>query len=258
MRFRPVRRIGRALLPAVATALLGALFACAPSAQENATPHAALAVSDTGDVGYAWHGLAFVARAPGYVPVVMPAPADVTSVAWRGGVAWLAAPSAGLVFSATGAPQTLTLPGQPSLLTASLIIESDGSIYDYTGARMTRLPGGASEAQGLKDGSACVLVGSTLYRVTGSSFAALERLDGGHVYSDGTTCSLAGVRMALTPSGEVSLHGNVLVGPSVRETLDPGDKLVATGGGRVAVLDIETGRLRVLDSASLKMWEAGS
>ncbi|HEX2863610.1 MAG TPA: hypothetical protein VHN99_03510 [Deinococcales bacterium] len=241
-----------------AARLAGTLAACVPAAQEAATPAASLAVSPTGDVAYAWHGQAFVARQPGYVPAVVPTPADVTSVAWRDGTAWLAVPSAGLVVAATGTPTTLTLPGQPALLTPGVILEADGTVYDYAGTRLTRLPGRASEATDLADGTTCALLGSTLYRIKAGAFTAADRLDGGHVYSDGTTCTLAATRTAATPEGPVSLRGNVLVGPHGEEPLDPGEKLMASGGGRVAVLDTETGRLRVLDPASLKFWEAGS
>ena len=94
----------------------------------------------------------------------LPSPTSASSAAWREGNWWLALPGAGLLYKATGVPQTISVTGSPALLTSRFAFTSGGEVLDYSGAfvgRVGALPSATLETTG----TTFALVGRVIYAI---------------------------------------------------------------------------------------------
>ena len=94
----------------------------------------------------------------------LPSPTSASSAAWREGNWWLALPGAGLLYKATGVPQTISVTGSPALLTGRLAFTTAGEVFDYSGAfvgRVGALPSATLETTG----TTFALVGRVIYAI---------------------------------------------------------------------------------------------
>ena len=64
----------------------------------------------------------------------LPSPTSASSAAWVDGNWWLALPGAGLIYKATGVPQSISVTGSPALLTSRFAFTTSGEVLDFSGA----------------------------------------------------------------------------------------------------------------------------
>ena len=94
----------------------------------------------------------------------LPSPTSASSAAWREGNWWLALPGAGLIYKATGVPQSVSVTGSPALLTSRFAFTTAGEVLDYSGAmvgRVSALPSATLETSG----TTFALVGRVVYAI---------------------------------------------------------------------------------------------
>ncbi len=146
------------------------LSACAPasSPSSNATPSnsssiTALAVNPSG---------ALVCIAGGRAHKLenlktwsaLPSPTSASSAAWNDGNWWLALPGAGLIYKATGVPQSVSVTGSPALLTNRFAFTTAGEVLDYNGSSVGRV-GALPSATLETSGTTFALVGRVVYAI---------------------------------------------------------------------------------------------
>ena len=94
----------------------------------------------------------------------LPSPTSASSAAWREGHWWLALPGAGLVYKATGVPQSVSVTGSPALLTSRFAFTTAGEVLDYSGATVGRV-GALPSATLETTGTTFALVGRVIYAI---------------------------------------------------------------------------------------------
>ena len=94
----------------------------------------------------------------------LPSPTSASSAAWREGNWWLALPGAGLIYKATGVPQSISVIGSPALLTSRFAFTTSGEVLDFSGASVGRV--GALPSVTLETtGTTFALVGRVVYAI---------------------------------------------------------------------------------------------
>ncbi len=94
----------------------------------------------------------------------LPSPTSASSAAWRDGNWWLALPGAGLMYKATGVPQSVSVTGSPALLTSRFAFTTAGEVLDYSGSRVGQL-GALPSATVETSGTTFALVGRVVYAI---------------------------------------------------------------------------------------------
>ena len=149
-----------------ASLCLALLSACAPTSSPSSSPTAsitALAVNLSG-------ALVCIAGGRAYsldnlkTWSALPSPTSPSSAAWREGNWWLALPGAGLVYKATGVPQSISVTGSPALLTSRFAFTLGGEVLDYSGATIGRV-GALPSATLETTGTTFALVGRVVYAI---------------------------------------------------------------------------------------------
>ncbi|WP_241191186.1 hypothetical protein [Deinococcus psychrotolerans] len=236
-------------IPFLAAPFLAALTACAP-AQTHRQPSAPLPFqADFSDVGVAWvsGGQAFVARAPSLRAQLAPLPAPAVAAAWVGNVAWGALPSAGLIVTLDGPPETRVV-GRVAKLSQQRIYLQDGTALNYSGGAASGVLGTPSAVLTGGDGEDYALVGGNLYR-PGSPASLLSPTRMGidapaYLYRlPGRGVAVSGLPSVQTGQGLYRLTGSAL------ERLGSGDQPVASvphGPGLIGAVD---GRIVTLSAA---------
>ena len=94
----------------------------------------------------------------------LPSPTSASSAAWRDGNWWLALPGAGLIYKATGVPQSVSVTGSPALLTSRFAFTLSGEVLDYSGSTIGRV-GALPSATLETSGTTFALVGRVVYAI---------------------------------------------------------------------------------------------
>ena len=94
----------------------------------------------------------------------LPSPTSASSAAWRDGNWWLALPGAGLIYKATGVPQSVSVTGSPALLTSRFAFTLSGEVLDYSGSSIGRV-GALPSATLETSGTTFALVGRVVYAI---------------------------------------------------------------------------------------------
>jgi hypothetical protein len=168
------------------------------------------------------------------------APVAASSVAWRGTDWWLALPATGLVYKATGVPQSVSFEAAPTVLSARVTFTSNGEVYDLGARRLGRLPRVPSVVLDVDDATFALSEGAVYAITTGVArrqavnepASLLEAVGGAEVLpglaarAQGFTYTVSGIDLVATNSA-----GAI----AARVTLSGAPTRLVAGGSRVAV-----------------------
>lgn len=165
-------RRGEARLTFSTSLCLALLSACAPASSPTSvtslsSPAAsitALAVNPSGALVCIAGGRAFKLENL-KTWSALPSPTSASSAAWIDGNWWLALPGAGLIYKATGVPQSVSVSGSPALLTSRFAFTTAGEVLDYSGATVGRV-GALPSATLETTGTTFALVGRVVYAIS--------------------------------------------------------------------------------------------
>lgn len=165
-------RRGEARLAFSTSLCLALLSACAPASSPTSvtslsSPAAsitALAVNPSGALVCIAGGRAFKLENL-KTWSALPSPTSASSAAWIDGNWWLALPGAGLIYKATGVPQSVSVSGSPALLTSRFAFTTSGEVLDYSGATVGRV-GALPSATLETTGTTFALVGRVVYAIS--------------------------------------------------------------------------------------------
>ena len=180
----------------------------------------------------------------------LPSPTSASSAAWREGNWWLALPGAGLLYKATGVPQSVSVAGSPAVLTSRLAFTLGGEVLGYSGALVGRV--GALPSATLETTTTTfALVGRVMYAINQTverrqtlegainSLVSrdndeLEVLPGLAARATGFTYRLEGRELTARDSAE-RVTARVAIGPTASKLIASSDWVAVATGSNLSV-----------------------